>query len=158
MGRYSKPRKRGNAEDGPDKVAMVNGQQVPLIKKSRAARMMGYTRQALWEMEKAGVLAEPMFCYGDKKYYSTYEVEAILRLYAMYGKPTRNSHLAPQFFSAVREEWRKIRTAILDGEPVVSPVTLKFKSAEHFKSIVAMCGGKDAVAMGQILAEHIVAM
>lgn len=124
----------------PYRVVEYNGLQIPLYQSRALLAIIGIGSEPLREHEKAGRVPRPMFVINRLKYYSIWELRALLDLILLWGRPKISEKTHPGFIKEWKEKWAAIRQSIIEGVVPDIPIYLHYPSREELRAdIQEMC-------------------
>jgi len=119
----------------PYRILEINGLSLPIYKSDKFLQLLGRKKSSLRKLEKKGIVPEPIFRAGARKYYSVYELHSVVEAHKKLGFLRLYSSGCPstqKFSEFLFERFRHIEDHISKG---IEPTIRIYLSFESYKSL-----------------------
>lgn len=118
----------------PDKIYEYNGLNLRLFGASHLRRLIGRSGAALLTAEEKGHIPRSMFKSDRKRFYTEYELSAVLEMNLKHGFPYRfGGRTELKWESELKARWAEIRQCFVEGRWPEMPLMLQFNSEEDLR-------------------------
>lgn len=131
---------------GPaDKIFPYNGLTLNLYRSKTLRKLLNRTYTALLRLEKQGFIPRPMFTAGNHRYYTMYELQAVVELNYTIGIPYKfTPGTEYKWVTELASRWGEIRQYFLEGQMPPMPLHIQFTSEmdlkEYLRSMLRSAG------------------
>lgn len=117
----------------PTKTIKYNDLRLDLFQSKIIIKMLGKKYDTFITWEKEGMFPKPLFLNGNRRYYTSFELDALAGVIQKHGLPRMELGKDNEFTLDLKERWRDIRAHILNNKYPPSPLKLQFNSVDDFK-------------------------
>lgn len=109
----------------PSKTVNFKGLKISLFQSPVLLKMLGKSRDTFIIWENAGLIPAPLFMNGTRRYYMSFELQALRDVISMHGIPRMELEKENNFIIDLKQKWGVIRAHVLNGK--YPPVSLKLE-------------------------------
>ncbi len=120
----------------PNKTIKYKDLKIPLYPSTVLIKMLGKKYETFVGWEKAGFFPAPLFLNGTRRYYMSFELQAVADTLMTHGLPRFVLGEENDFSKDIKEKWKDIRAYVLNGKYPPQPIKLQFKNKEEFNLVI----------------------
>lgn len=120
----------------PARIIKYNNLKIQLYQSTVLVKMLGKKYKTFIQWEKSGLFPAPLFLNGTRRYYMSFELQAVADIMMTHGVPRFVIGQDNSFTLDLKDRWKEIRSHVLNGKYPPQPVRLQFKNRDEFNAVV----------------------